>query len=569
MDDMSTLIALSKWMTEPAEHRVAFHKKRALTAIEFKQRVKDWVDFLGDKDGSRWAVYHEDSYEFVAILFALWQLNRTACVPGDNLPATVERLDSCVDGYIGNFPNGLEVEQCTEKAGLTRHCWKDVNPNFSALEIYTSGSTGDPKPISKTIVQLELEIKTLERQWPSEQGCSVLSTVSHQHFYGMIFRLLWPLSVKQPFSRFSCDYIEDIYHAADDCSSYALISSPSHLARINTVKDWRKLQSRCHYVFSSAAPLLQEDSINVARALKTSVREIYGSSETGAIAWRIQNDSNSDVLWRALLNVTLSADESGVLKAASPYLMGNEPMRLADVVIFYPNNRFRLDGRIDSIVKVEGKRVSLMAIERLLLKNEWVKHAKALTLNRRRVETAVVIQLTVTGEQHLQLVGKKEIVSAIKSSLLGSFELVVIPRRWRFVKQMPYNTQGKLPKGAILKLFDKEPVKWPTVEEKQTGESSVMLKCYLPVELIYFDGHFENNPILPGVVQTYWAEKFGRELLSINGRFRRLEAIKFVAIIRPKSRCTISLQYNSANKVLAFKYESNDGLHSSGRICFE
>jgi len=242
---------------------------------------------------------------------------------------------------------------------------------------------------------------------------------------------------------------------------------------------------------------------------------------------------------------------------------------LSDLVVFSTNKKFKLNGRVDKIVKVEGKRVSLVAIERLLLKNDWVKAVKALVLNRKRVETAVVVLLTELGERHFQTVGKKVFINSLREQLLDHFELVVIPRRWRFVEQMPYNPQGKLPMGALEKLFDKQPVKWPAIENSEIGPSSVVLKCYVPTDLMYFDGHFDDFPILPGVVQTYWAEKFGRDMLSIDGCFKRLEAVKFVSIIHPDSRFSLTLEYNKVKKVLLFKYESESELSSSGRICFE
>ncbi len=571
MGDTGRLTALSNWMTVPAEHPVACQVAETVTALDFKHRVKEWVDFLSTQEGSRWAVYHDDSVEFLAIVFALWQLGKTACVPGDNLPSTVERLKNCVAGYIGHFPAGLVLEDTpyVEQKSVAGVSWAVVERDYPALEIYTSGSTGEPKPIIKTLAQLELEIETLEAQWPSRQNCLILSTVSHQHFYGMIFRLLWPLSVGQPFLRFSCEYIEDVFYAAQSHASYALISSPSHLARIKTVVDWHKLKGECCYVISSAAPLSLEDSINTAVSLKTCVREIYGSSETGAIAWRAQNELGVDALWQALPKVRVSASPEGALVVSAPYLASSAAMTLSDLVELSPNKKFKLNGRIDKIVKVEGKRVSLVAIERLLQKSDWIKAVKALVLNRKRIETAVVVLLTELGERHFQTIGKKVFINSLREQLLDHFELVVIPRRWRFVEQMPYNPQGKLPMGVLEKLFDKQLVKWPTIENSEIAPSSVVLKCYVPTDLMYFDGHFDDFPILPGVVQTYWAEKFGRDMLSVDGCFKRLEAVKFVSIIHPDSRFSLTLEYNKVKKVLLFKYESESELSSSGRICFE
>ena len=63
---------------------------------------------------------------------------------------------------------------------------------------------------------------------------------------------------------------------------------------------------------------------------------------------------------------------------------------------------FRLLGRLDRIVKVEGKRISPAAIERLLGDDDWVEDVRALTLERARVETAIVMQLSTEGAAQLQ-----------------------------------------------------------------------------------------------------------------------------------------------------------------------
>ena len=127
------------------------------------------------------------------------------------------------------------------------------------------------------------------------------------------------------------------------------------------------------------------------------MREIYGSSETGAIAWRSQQESVVDALWHPLPEVKLKADAAGILVVNAPYVDNSEDFTLSDRIEYCEVGGFKLIGRIDRVVKVEGKRVSLAAIEKLLLEHAWVKQARALTVERRRVETAVVVQLTTEG----------------------------------------------------------------------------------------------------------------------------------------------------------------------------
>ncbi|MDX2507645.1 MAG: AMP-binding protein, partial [Gammaproteobacteria bacterium] len=451
---------------------------------------------------------------------------------------------------------------------ISNRQWLNLEPHFIAIEIYTSGSTGEPKPITKTISQLEREIAVLESLWPGRQECVVLATVSHQHLYGMTFRLFWPFCAGQAFARKLCEYSEDVLHHAKHYSAFSLISSPSHLARINTSVNWGELTGHCHYVISSAAPLAREDSLNVGRLFNVAVREIYGSSETGAVAWRIQKDSEVDAFWQALPEVQLSPNADGTLCVRSPYLGDIDSFTLPDRVVFNNDGQFKLIGRVDRIVKVEGKRVSLAAIERLLLASTLLENVRALTLERKRIETAVVIQLSEEGKLQLSQIGRKSLIKQLKELLREYFEAVVLPRRWRFVEQMPYNSQGKLPMDVLQAMFVKESVEWPKIAYENVVNGKAEIQCVIQKELIYFDGHFDDNPVLPGIVQVHWAEAFGRRLFAFSGQFKSLKIVKFKRIIVPGYIVTITLEYDDANKKLLFQYESEKGVHSSGQICF-
>jgi acyl-CoA synthetase (AMP-forming)/AMP-acid ligase II len=573
---MAELTPLSSWLTNQPDYPVAMQSGQPISAAAFSRRVQEWIHIIQTKERTRWAVYHSDASEFLAILFAIWQLQRVACVPGDNRPGTVQRLAGFVDGFIGEFPiESLRLPDAPQQIATPVE-WQPLDTTAISLEIYTSGSTGEPKPISKTLGQLEQEISVLESLWPSQQGCTVLGSVSHQHIYGMTFRLFWPLCSGRAFETTLCEYTEDILHLAAQYNRFELISSPSHLGRFNASLNWASIAPRCHSLTSSAAPLARQDSLIVSRLLNTPVREIYGSSETGAIAWRTQ-EAMWEAIWQALPRVHLSATTNNTLSVTSPYLKDQEQLTLPDLVEFSPQGGFKILGRVDRIVKVEGKRVSLAAVEQHLLENSCVDYAKALTVTRNRVETAVVIQLSDSGWQQLQRHGRKPLINDLKKALAEHFEAVVLPRRWRFVQQLPYNLQGKLPLDSLQSMFEKkhtetvinESTKWPSITTQSVENEQATLHAHIPADLIYFDGHFAEKPILPGIVQIHWAEAYGRQLLSVTGQFKRLEAIKFQKVIPPGQAITITLSYNIGNQKLSFNYESDKGVHSSGRLCFE
>jgi len=565
---MNSLIPLSQWLVKQPQLAVAIDMGIEYSSDALLEKTSQWIDALEHKPGTCWAVYQPDAFEFLAILLALWQLGKCACIPGDNNTGTVKLLSQHVDGFIGDFNNSLTIDEATKVARIS---WQKLEPDALAIEIYTSGSSGEPKAIRKTIDQLEQELATIESHWPTSAG-AVLTTVSHQHFYGLIFRLLWPFSAGNPFARFASEYSEDIFHQAQHYPAFSVISSPSHLSRINTAVAWHEINNRCSHLISSAAPLQRDDSLFINKLFDSPVREIYGSSETGVIASRIQHGSARQAMWHSLPGVKISVEsDNNILSVSSPFLGQKEALRLSDRVAFDEFGGFELIGRVDTLVKIEGKRVSLTAMEALLSASNWVDQVKALVLNRARVESAIVIRLSAAGEDQLMLLGRRMLIKQLSSCLAEHFDATVLPRRWRFVKFMPYNAQAKLPLKALQLLFEQPPIiEWPRISQLNVTSFSAQMQCHIPSQLIYFDGHFDGHPVLPGVTQLHWVEKLGRHLFSIKARFKNLEVIKFKQIIRPDMTLTLQLDYDSEAKKLKFNYLTDKGgTYASGRVCFE
>ncbi|MBN45772.1 MULTISPECIES: AMP-binding protein [unclassified Methylophaga] len=564
---MPVLTPLSTWWQRSAESLVALSGNQQINAMAFEQRVVSWVAVLENQGGQRWAVFHHDAAECLAIICALWQLGRTACLTGDNLPDTVVRLTTEVDGFIGEFDIDSVLPQAESAAIKQQINWQIIAADHPAIEVYTSGTTGLPKAISKTMQQLEDELAALDVLMPESPAAIVATTVSHQHLYGLTFRLFRPFCYQQAFTARLSQYAEDLIALVEQHSSFSLVSSPSHLGRMNRLQDWHLVQPKCSEVFSSTAPLSLDNSLNVAGLLQAPVTEIYGSSETGALAWRRQQSDDESSLWQPLAHVELSKANDGSLNVL--FCHDATQVNLADQVEFSPQGHFSLQGRKDQIVKVEGKRVSLNEMNALLQASPLVEQAQVLTLARHRIEMAAVIVLSDAGNALLHEVGRKPLITTLKKQLSSHFEAVVIPRRWRFVQAMPINSQGKLPKQHLVELFAKPAVKWPELLSVKHQEDEITINCCLPEQLIYFDGHFTQQPILPGVVQVHWAEFYGRKYFAVQGKFKQLEALKFQLLLLPAQRVSISLRYDTEKQKLFFSYQSEAGTHSSGRICYE
>ena len=79
-----------------------------------------------------------------------------------------------------------------------------------------------------------------------------------------------------------------------------------------------------------------------------------------------------------------------------------------------------------------------------------------------------------------------------------------------------------------------------------------------------FEGHFPDQPILPGVVQVDWAIRLGGEAFGPLGDFRSLEHLKFQAVITPMEPIRLELAWDAAANELAFAFTGAEGKKSSG-----
>ena len=98
-------------------------------------------------------------------------------------------------------------------------------------------------------------------------------------------------------------------------------------------------------------------------------------------------------------------------------------------------------------------------------------------------------------------------------------------------------------------------LKWPEVKIIEQSSAQVTLELIISKELMFFEGHFDDFPLLPGVVQIDWAIFYGRKFLSIQGEFSGMDAIKYSKPIQPETNVTLKLSYFDEKNSLKFEYE--------------
>ena len=527
----------------------------------FSADVERWAQTFSAVAGERVAIYFNDSYEFGCALFGAWHAGKIPMLPGDTQPQTLERLLPQVAACAGELPGALVSAAHGPQTPL-----RELDPQAARLVIYTSGSSGEPLAISKRLDQLDSEVRHQEVVFGARldaQGPVLIhSTVSHQHIYGLLFLSLWPLAAGRCVSTAKLEYPEQMAAQLAQCSC-VLVSSPAHLRRLPASLDWSGVREHLRAVFSSGGPLPPESSQAANDLWGQSPIEVYGSSETGGVAWR-QRAFDGDA-WTPLPGVQWRLEE-GTLLVRSPHLESDDWWETSDLARALPDGRFTLQGRVDRIVKIEGKRVSLAAMEKALRDTGLVAEARTLSSrNEDAARLAVVAVPTPEGWAVLREVGKRAFNERLRAELLRGFERVVLPRRFRYVRELPVNSQGKSTEALLGALFQSE---MPSVKWREQGDKAAVAEAEIVPQLRVLDGHFPGAPVLPGVAQLHWAILLGQQAFALPGRFLRAEQLKFQMPIQPPLRVDIALEWQEERGALGFRFVSPLGTHSSGRIIF-
>jgi len=508
----------------------------------------------------RIAVHLEDAADLAIALLGAWRAGVSVLLPADLQQQTRQRWSADVDLWLTNLADDAHL-------GDYRHPplpGAVLDLDACQLSLCTSGSSGEPKRIDKTLRQLANEVQALEQLWGADLGeACIIGSVATQHIYGLLFRVLWPLCAGRTFVRKQLAFPEDLQRASREHPAFAWVASPALLKRMGDNLDWPAL-SAVRRVFSSGGALPAEAAQRLHQRLEQWPTEILGSSETGGIAWR-----QGDDLWQPFAEVELSQDSDGALLIQSPYLPAGHTEHTADAARITANGRFELLGRLDRIVKLEEKRISLPMLEKALMDHHWVAEARLGVVQENRASLGALLVLSESGLHALRNQGRRTLTQELRQHLTQHCETLALPRRWRLLRQMPLNAQGKLPQADVEALLLAPRVKAPEVLEQVEVDGEWSLQLAVPPDLAYFSGHFPQTPVLPGVVQVEWALNLGQQLMDLPAKFAGMEVLKFQQLVRPGDEIQLHLRFDPERSKLYFAYRNETATCSSGRILLE
>ena len=500
-------------------------KGKEYCGAELKKLVSGRAAYLAVQECKNLLLCEEDNFEFVLNflagiysgkeLFLLTDKNKRQILEGDFID-TVQASD--MDFVI-----------------------PEVNPDEVFINFYTSGSTGRMKKARKSLQNLLNEANDLYEKFSPDKNLVFITTTKMSHMFGMTFALMFPLVNGYVIDTDIIKFPEQI-----EQQDYVFISTPSFLDRmakynINPVPP--------KYIFTAGDKL--KNSTFAFFEEKSNVIDIYGSTECGIIAYR--TSSTADWL-TAFSDVEVSVDSDSVIHIKSRYFLENEQV-MGDLIEL-DGNRFKITGRADRILKIQEKRISAVELEEYLNKNELIENSYCFKYNE-KIAAAVV--LTQEGKEKLLETGSVELIKILKSHVAAYSELY--PQKWRFLPEIPKTVTGKIDREKLEMIFGLN-LSLPLVFDINSDKNCAQITLAFLKNSNFFNGHFPDLPILPGVVQLFFAHFYAENIFKIEIPCNKIKKIKFTKVIKPDAKIQLILKSNDLS--VDYTYTDGQNIFSSG-----
>ncbi len=449
---MKQPLSLAQWLNapRPVETPIAWQEEHTWTLGHLRNDVAHLIEYLQRHKGSRWALCFENSYLFIVALLATLHAGKTPVIPGHCRESLLNEQHTLFDGVLSDKTPGwqgpLRVVSSTMTVAAESVTFPAIS-NDACIELFTSGSTGQPKRVNKPISLLDREAELLAARFAERLAdCRVVASVVPQHLYGLTFRIFLPMALSLPLHAAMLWYAEQLAALSHEYR-YAFISSPAFLKRL----DHQLTPPPVELIFSAGGMLPWQDAAQTTDWLNICPDEIYGSTETGVIAWRYRQQDDSP--WQPFPEIHFR-QEGKAFRMFSPLIANAEGLLLDDILQFTGNGQFNLTGRRGRVVKIEEKRISLNEVEQRLLMLEGILDAAVLPIARGNRQSLGV--LLVLNDSARERWGKTQEL-AWRKALSSWLEPVAVPRYWRAIDEIPVNSMNKRVYAQLQELFHETP----------------------------------------------------------------------------------------------------------------
>ena len=426
----------------------------------------------------------------------------------------------------------------------------------------TSGSSGVAKSIVRTEASLQADAEALVAEFPEIWGGrpAVVTSVPADHMYGALWRVRAPAlagCVVDPETVLSA---EGLVAARARYGKFLFVTTPSFLEQLLVHPDAVALRGAFVGIITSGSLLRKDAALTAFAAFGICPTEIFGSTETGTVAYRRRTDGDE---WTLVGAVRASTDTEGRIVVDSPYAM-ERPFTMSDAVAFTAPRRFLLKGRTDRRVKILEDFVDLPEVEETLEAHPGVARARVESFGEGVPRLGALIVLSDAARGRLLMAGRTALVAELRHGLLPKLGPLAFPRRIRFVRTLPVNDRGKTTAADVrgeLLAWCREPV----VTGWSQTENELSAKLVFTSDLECFNGHFPGFPILPGVAQLYFLRHFARQAFPGFPDAATYRRLKFQKVILPDSEVSLAV-VRRGESAYEFRIEGANGPCASGLV---
>jgi acyl-coenzyme A synthetase/AMP-(fatty) acid ligase len=396
---------------------------RPITRSEFLRRVVAVAEQLPQ---ARYSInLCQDRYNFCTAFAAACLRGQTNLLPASSASGA---LNTVRDTYTSHHILDDERLNTISASSTAPSAIPSIDADHCAAIAFTSGSTGQPQAHASSWSTLIASARRSAARIFSNPKLNLVATVPSQHMFGLEMTILQPLvndcavDAGKPF--FPADIVSALKNLP---APRALITTPAHLKAC--VSATPSGMPDIDFVLSATAPLARELAQAVESAWSTRVLEIYGSTETGAIASRRTVEGDT---WELLPGGRLEAQTDDIQYRPD----GAESIKLHDRFDLQDDRRFTLAGRSNDLIKVAGKRASLADLNAKLLAIDGVLDGVIFQPE----PDGRVAALVVAG------ISEREVLAALTRDL----DEVFVPRPLRLVRALPRDEVGKLARAKLL-----------------------------------------------------------------------------------------------------------------------
>jgi acyl-coenzyme A synthetase/AMP-(fatty) acid ligase/3-hydroxymyristoyl/3-hydroxydecanoyl-(acyl carrier protein) dehydratase len=435
----------------------------------------------------------------------------TVVVDDETLLRPIARTRARCIVYLPQHPAALPPpSQLAFEPDLDRH----------AFCLYTSGTTGEPQPQLRTLRHMVHGAEaTASRLDPLVQGGlrawrAIVCSVPPQHMFGFETSVLlsWVTGIPVLDSRPLLPL--DVRAAMQQVGGpLAWIATPLHLRAL--AQSGESLPD-CRLALVSTMPLAATLAEQVESLVRAPVLEIFGSTETGALATR---RTARERYWLPLAGVRLEQAAAATVASGAHF---PSPQQVADEIELRADGSFEMLGRHADMVKIGGRRTSLSSLNLLLQELPGLRDGVLHLPSGGNASTPRLVLLHA-GPLERQ---------AAQAWLRERIDPVFMPRQWIQLARLPRDANGKLARAELDALCEAH--RNPSTETRLDFDFSI------PADHPALPGHFPGRPVVPGVLIL---DVLADHLRAATAReVRHLRRVKFISPLLPGEPASVRLE---------------------------